>query len=257
MKRTPREQRTATLAGREVRYVVTTSPTAKKTRVRVGPGGVEVVVPRTAHTNRAAEFLTEQADWVVTQLDRIVNLTNIRRPAAATEPGMILLGGQRVPVQVVSDDTDRRYPLINRTDTGLIVRVPRAGKVNTGASLERWLRREARRVIELRVEVWARALKRKPNRIYIRGQRTKWGNCSKLRNLSFNWRLVMAPQDTLDAIAIHELAHLTEPTHEARFWLLVRSHCPDYDARVRWLATHQEALFALAPLTGDKRGGRG
>jgi predicted metal-dependent hydrolase len=90
-------------------------------------------------------------------------------------------------------------------------------------------------------------MKRTPNRVYIRGQRTKWGNCSNRRNLSFNWRLVMAPQDSLDAIVIHELAHLIEPTHEVRFWLLVRSHCPDYDRNVRWLTVNRAALFA--PLT--------
>ena len=122
--------------------------------------------------------------------------------------------------------------------------VPKRGKATAGAAVERWLRREARRMIEGRVAVWSRALRRAPERVYIRGQRTKWGNCSKLRNLSFNWRLVMAPQDTLDAIVIHELAHLVEPTHGTRFWLLVRSHCPDYDTRVRWLATHEPLLFA-------------
>ncbi len=65
--------------------------------------------------------------------------------------------------------------------------------------------------------IWSKALKRKPNRVYVRGQRTKWGNCSKLRNLSFNWRLVMAPDEVLDAIVIHELAHLIEPNHETKF----------------------------------------
>ena len=249
MKRT-REQHSATLAGREVRYTVAVSPTVAKARVRVGPGGVEVVVPRTAHATRAAEFLTEHAEWVVAQVDRAARLANIRRPPTTPEPGTVLIGGLRVPVNVVTDETRRRYALVERTDDGLTVRVPRARQADAAACLERWLRREARRVIERRVEVWAKALKRTPQRVYIRGQRTKWGNCSKLRNLSFNWRLVMAPQETLDAIVIHELAHLIEPTHEPRFWLLVRSHCPGYDARTRWLTAHQDELFAPPPSVG-------
>jgi predicted metal-dependent hydrolase len=242
MNRRKTEQLTATLAGREVAYRVTTSPKAAKARIRVGPGGVEVIVPRSAASDRAAELLAEQSAWVLRQLERVESLGDIRRPLAAPEPGTVLLSGERVPVRIVAA-TCRRCVVVRNGD-GLTVTVPKRGKADAAKAVERWLRREARRVIEARVAVWSKALKRTPNAIYIRGQRTKWGNCSKLRNLSFNWRLVMAPQDTLDAIVIHELAHLIEPTHEARFWLLVRSHCPDYDARVRWLTTNQTALFA-------------
>jgi predicted metal-dependent hydrolase len=237
------EQRSVTLSGREVAYTVTVSPKATKARIRVGPGGVVVIVPRSAAPGRAAEFLEEQADWVVRQLDRVESMGVVRRPPAALEPGTILLGGERVPVRVAVVNTDRPFALVRRDDAGLVVTVPKRGKADAEKALERWLRREARRVIEARVAIWSKAMKKTPNRTYIRGQRTKWGNCSKLRNLSFNWRLVMAPQDTLDAIVIHEVGHLIEPTHEARFWLIVRSHCPDYDARVRWLTTNRARLF--------------
>lgn len=247
MMRRKAEQRTVNLSGREVGYAVTVSPKATKARIRVGPGGVEVIVPRSATRGRAANFLSEQSAWVLRQLDRVEAMGAIRRAPAEPEAGTILLGGARVLVRIVTADTSRRFALVGRDDTGLTVRVPKRGKVNASKSVEHWLRREARRVIEARVAVWSKALNRVPNRIYIRAQRTKWGNCSRLRNLSFNWRLVMAPLDTLDAIVIHEIAHLIEPTHEARFWLLVRSHCSSYDDRVRWLATNREALFAAVP----------
>lgn len=253
MNRAKTEQRKATLAGREVGYSVKVSPQAKKARIRVGPGGVEVVVPR-SQPERAAEFLAEQADWVVRQLDRIESVASIRRPRTESEPGTVLLDGERVPVRFTTVDTGRRYAVVRRDERGLTVNVPKSVKVDATKAVENWLRRQARSVVEARVAVWSKALKRTPNRVYIRGQRTKWGNCSKLRNLSFNWRLVMAPERTLDAIVIHELAHLVEPTHETRFWLLVRSHCPDYDARVRWLADNQAAIFALT--VADSSGAR-
>jgi YgjP-like, metallopeptidase domain len=65
------------------------------------------------------------------------------------------------------------------------------------------------------------------NRIYVMGQRTKWGNCSALRNLSFNWRLVMAPDFVLRYIATHEMVHLAVPNHSRKFWLTVQSLCPE------------------------------
>jgi len=243
MSKPRRELRTGTLGGREVRYTVTVSPTASKARIRVGPAGVEVIVPRSAGPGRALEFLAEQADWVLAQLDRLERLGSIRSPVREADPGTILFRGERVPVRVVAADTCRRFALVGRAEQGITVTVPTRGGVDAAAAVERWLRREARAAAEARVLVWARALKRTPNRVYIRGQRTKWGNCSALGNLSLNWRLVMAPERVLDAIVIHELAHLIEPTHQARFWLIVRSHCPDYDARVRWLTENHSALF--------------
>lgn len=70
---------------------------------------------------------------------------------------------------------------------------------------------------------------------YVMGQRTRWGGCSGRRNLSFNWRLVMAPPAVLDYVVVHELAHLAEPSHSTKFWLLVRSHCPRFEEHREWL----------------------
>ena len=245
-----REQGTATLGGRVVVYTVATSPTAQKARIKVGPLGVEVVVPKSAPATRAAEFLTEQAEWVLDQLDRVERLGNIRNTAAKPDRGTVLLGGERVPIRVVPEDSRRSFATVRQTAQGLAVNVPKAAQVDVGKAVENWLRREARVRAEERVAVWSQVVKRTPNRLYIRGQRTKWGNCSKLGNLSLNWRLVMAPVGVMDAIVIHELAHLIEPTHEARFWLILRSHCPDYDLRVRWLTGHEAAIFAPLSAVG-------
>lgn len=70
------------------------------------------------------------------------------------------------------------------------------------------------------------------------------GNCSRLGNLSFNWRLVMAPpdNDVMDYLVVHELAHLKEPSHSPRFWLIVPSFCPKYAQHVGWLRANEHRL---------------
>ena len=80
-------------------------------------------------------------------------------------------------------------------------------------------------------------------RVYVMGQKTKWGNCSSMGNLSFNWRLILAPPAVLDYVVVHELAHLAEPRHSKRFWLIVRSHCGDYERHRRWLRQQQQTLY--------------
>jgi predicted metal-dependent hydrolase len=129
-------------------------------------------------------------------------------------------------------------------DNRIVVRVPANHAVDVGAALGAWLRRQARADIAKRLPVRAKEMRQRPGRVYVMGQRTKWGGCSRRRNLSFNWRLVMAPPEVLDYIVVHELGHLAEPYHSTKFWLIVRSYCGDYDRHRRWLRDHEETLMS-------------
>jgi predicted metal-dependent hydrolase len=74
-------------------------------------------------------------------------------------------------------------------------------------------------------------------------QRTKWGNCSPLGNLSFSWRLIMAPPFVLEYLVTHEAVHLVVPDHSKRFWLTVQSLCPKTERSRQWLAAHGTELM--------------
>lgn len=64
---------------------------------------------------------------------------------------------------------------------------------------------------------------------------SNWGSCSRKSNLNLSTRLLFAPQDVIDYVIIHELAHLVEMNHSHRFWALVEAAMPDYQEKERWL----------------------
>lgn len=99
-------------------------------------------------------------------------------------------------------------------------------------------RRRARRSVTAVAETEAPRLGVSCGRIAIRDQRTRWGSCSPRGTLSFNWRLVLAPHAVLDYVVVHELCHLREPNHSARFWRLVDTVRPGYREQRRWLVEH-------------------
>lgn len=69
----------------------------------------------------------------------------------------------------------------------------------------------------------------------IADNRYRWGSCTTKDNINFNWRLIKAPMYVIDYVIVHELAHLMEMNHTARFWSIVRAQSPKMDKAKQWL----------------------
>lgn len=83
-------------------------------------------------------------------------------------------------------------------------------------------------------------------RVTIRCQQTRWGSCSSRGNLNFNCLLMLAPEEVLDYVVVHELAHRKQMNHSALFWQEVARECPDYKKSLRWLKDMGGALLSRA-----------
>jgi predicted metal-dependent hydrolase len=79
-------------------------------------------------------------------------------------------------------------------------------------------------------------------RISIREQKTRWGSCSSAGNLNYNWRLIFAPEEIVDYIVVHELAHRLEMNHSKAFYYIVESVLPDYRKAQKWLRENGGSL---------------
>jgi predicted metal-dependent hydrolase len=108
-------------------------------------------------------------------------------------------------------------------------------------------RRAARELVSMLVDEETSALGVEAGRIQVRDQRTRWGSCSAAGNLSFNWRLVLAPFEVLDYVVVHEVCHLRVADHSRRFWRLVESRRPDWREQRDWLSEHGPELLAFRP----------
>jgi predicted metal-dependent hydrolase len=215
-------------------------PTARRLTLRVSrtQHAVILTMPRSSDLREADRFLMRNRDWVCERLERVPELVPLADGATfplrgvphevAFEPAQRGSG-----VVDIAARAGRRVPVV--TVRGLPEHAPRR--------LRDWLLAEAARDLQAAVARHARALRVKPLRITLRDQKTRWGSCSSAGQLSFSWRLLLAPPVVLDYVAAHEVAHLVEMNHGPRFWRLVDRIMPRAGEAKAWLRIHGMDLY--------------
>lgn len=237
----PATQRQIQLGGRRVDYRVVRSRAARKLRLRVGPDGVEVVQPAARDGEDVSAFLERNEAWILDQLKRVTRLQSVRRPAQRRS-GEILFRGEPTRLRIETTGARGRGNAVRYVAGEIVIRRGSGSRTPVAKSLQNWLRKQARAEIERQLSVVTARLRQSFGRLYVMGQRTKWGNCSAERNLSFNWRLILAPDFVLRYLVTHEAVHLAVPDHSAKFWLTVQSLCRETERAKQWLCRHHAQL---------------
>jgi predicted metal-dependent hydrolase len=216
----------------ELDYTVRRSERARRVRVSVeNDGAVRVTLPRRAPARAAAEAVRELRPWI----DR-------RRAAlerAATErartPGTLPYLGREL---IVRPEPGRTR--VHRR--GDVLLVPAAGGAAAREAIERWYRRAARAEIAPRLDAAVARAGTAYRGLTIRSQRTRWASCSSTGGMSFNWRLLLAPEAVLDYVVEHEVCHLEVMDHSPRFWALLEARVPDWRQHAAWLRRYGATL---------------
>jgi predicted metal-dependent hydrolase len=212
-----------------VEYTVRRSTRARRVRVSVDPhAGVQVTLPQRAAEREAALAVAELRPWI----ERRLRDQDAARERTAVPAGHVPFLGEHL----------RLVPEAGRTRAhrrGDDLLVP---ATDARPAVERWYRRTARAEVAPRLDEAAAALGRRYTRLTIRDQRTRWGSCSTTGAMSFNWRLLLGPEEVLDYVVWHEACHLAVHDHSARFWALLERHRPGYRAPQRWLRQNGSAL---------------
>lgn len=93
----------------------------------------------------------------------------------------------------------------------------------------------AKKEIPLKVAHFGNIMGLSPTGITITGAKTRFGSCSAKNRLCFSWRLMQYPEEAIDYVVVHELAHLVHKNHGRQFYALIESVMPDYKERRKLL----------------------
>jgi predicted metal-dependent hydrolase len=218
-------------SGRNVPVKIRRNARARRMILRVDSktGGVIMTLPMRASEREAILMVQEKSSWLLSRIEEI-------------PPRILFKNGAHIPLlgenHIIFHD-----PTLKAVAVKIDKRLHMGGRPeHLTRRLRDWLRGEAKAEIQPRAIAMAAQLERKIGRITVRDTKSRWGSCAPNGNLSFCWRLIMAPGWVLDYVVAHEVSHLRHMNHSPEFWKTVDSlGVRISDAKV-WLNSNAEQL---------------
>lgn len=190
-------------------------------------GRVRISAPSRMSLDHIRAYAVTRLDWIKAQQMKL--RSQERTPIRDYVTGEShFLWGKRYLLSVV--ETEDNPPLVVRTGSRLILRIRSGASVDRREEIvEAWLRNQLRAAIPDLIEKWESKLGVKVEKFHVQRMRTKWGSCSPHRSaIRLNTELAKKPLECLEYIIAHEMIHLLEPTHNARFVHLMDYHMPKW-----------------------------
>ncbi len=235
------------LGNTDIEYTVVHSKRARNIRLQIDiDDGVTLHVPRGCEESQARKILFEKERWLLKKVKEFQSLRLERETRLKQARREFLYLGKSYPIEIVRTETTGLRGGLR--DGRFVVEAPEDISVHGiqehyPALFEKWYRHQARALIPRRVQSLAEEHGFRYRKVFIKNQKTRWGSCSRAGNLNFSCRLLMAPPSIVDAVIIHELAHLRYLNHSEKFWNLVARMNPKYEEHEAWLKRHEHLLI--------------
>ena len=201
----------------------------------VRDGVVEVRAPFRAPKSDIDKFVASKENWIVDKLAKSNERMEQRSNFALTYGDYVIYRGKQYPI------TEKPGNRIGFDDACFYM-PPNLTPDQIKYSCVAIYRSLAKRDLTGKTLDFAAKMYVMPASVKINGAKTRWGSCSSKKSLNFSWRLIMADDDVIDYVVVHELSHIMELNHSPRFWAIVESVLPDYSERKVRLKELQQRL---------------
>ncbi|NJM33138.1 MAG: M48 family metallopeptidase [Limnobacter sp.] len=210
----------------------------KSVGMQISDEGLKVTAPLRLPFEALEEALLQRGRWILTRLSAWQ-----QSQARMLAPADLLACGLPVPLfgkpHAVVYEASLKKGFIN-TDTQSI-HLPCAAPHNNGLdsgttpcqnnasrALEKLLRPLALQTFQQQAERLRSRASLPHYTVHLSSAKCRWGSCNCRRELRLNWRLVFYSRAIIEYVVAHEMAHLLEMNHSARFWATVEQLAPDY-----------------------------
>jgi len=222
------------------------SKRARNIRLQINSDGqFSLIAPRLMPQFAIKSFLVKHTSWIKKQWIKIEKQKTLRPKFNYQNGDIFYYFGEQVNLMV--SPSDKKRTAIKIRGSSIIINLHHSISKSDGVKtikqiIENFYKKKAEEVIHDRLQFFNEHYNFKYNRVTLRNQKSRWGSCSYLKNLNFNWRLIMAPIEVIDYVVVHELCHLKEMNHSQRYWDLVTEVIPNYKEVRKWLKDNHYLL---------------
>jgi predicted metal-dependent hydrolase len=198
-------------------------------------GNVEVHAPKGTPDKKVLQLLEGKWDLIQQKLKEMKDRLHGPQKKVYEHGESFLYLGNTYPIQIFQDKNIQQDYVVFEGDE-LQIYVTQLEDEKIKQALKRFYYHRCKALVEKSITSYQSHFKTKPRSIRITDSNTTWGTCDSRLQLTFNWRLAMAPREVLDYVVVHEMCHMVHLNHDRSFWRLVGKIIPDYKEKENWLA---------------------
>ena len=198
-------------------------------------GNVEVQAPKGTADELVFQLLEEKWEWIQQKSKEMKDRTLGPMEKVYDHGESFLYLGNTYPIQISQDINIKQDHVVFEGDK-LHIFVKQVEDEKIKQALKRFYYQQCKALVEKRIQSYQRNFKIKPRSFRISDNNRTWGTCDSKLQLTFNWKLAMAPLKVIDYVVVHEMCHMVHLNHDRSFWRLVGKIIPDYEELENWLA---------------------
>ena len=208
--------------GKTLNIGIIKSRRARQLWMKANVHGINVVVPINCETRDVVSFINSKKNWILKTTEYYGKFIDDYGQTYVKDSIYFL--GTKYKLQIIKD----KISSIIISEGLKIVTLHVLDKRKYSEDIKKWYTNKTAKIVTERLTMINFRLNLQYNKVVIRNQRSRWGSCSKKRNLNFNLFLAAFPPEVIDYVIIHELLHLKELNHSKKFWELVNAIDPHY-----------------------------
>ncbi|WP_456276670.1 M48 family metallopeptidase [Bacillus sp. AK128] len=198
-------------------------------------GNIEVQAPKGTPHDEIIHLLEKNWELLQMKIKETEDRWNGPQEKSYEHGESFLYLGKSYPIKVVHDQKiEKDYVNFDQNQLQIHVKLPDDERPKQ--ALKRFYYQQCKALVEASITEYQHNFKSKPRSIRITDSPTTWGTCDSKLQLTFNWKLAMAPQKVINYVVVHEMCHMLHLNHDRSFWRLVGKIMPDYKEQERWLA---------------------
>ena len=211
---------------------------SKSASIEIENDTVKVTVPQNLSDLRIEELIKNRTVWIRQKLKIQTETVRPKDKEYVNGESFTYLG-RNYRLKCVSEGAGE----VKLKNGYLTVTLPNgasagAAERSVQQSLKNWYQTRALEKLKEKTKRYAAILGVNPQSVDVKEYKARWGSCSSSGDVSYNWRIIIAPHHIVDYIVVHELCHLLEHNHGAKYWKHVQTVIPNYKECRHWLKTH-------------------